>query len=257
MPELPDLEGFRRTFERHAAGKRVHGLRRVDRGLLQNTSPSALGRALAGRTFTHPGRHGKLLLCHTDGPTLVLHFGMTGELVWSGEEPERHPHDRLLLELDDGELRYRDMRRFGGIWLARDARGLREVVDRLGPDWLDVSRARFDELLACRRSAIKAALLDQELAAGLGNLTADEALWQARIDPRRPVNSLEQRERDALFRKIQKVLHDSLPHGRVPAKQTWLTSARDPGGTCPRCGSLLDRATVAGRTAIYCPREQR
>jgi formamidopyrimidine-DNA glycosylase len=107
------------------------------------------------------------------------------------------------------------------------------------------------------RRAIKARLLDQELAAGLGNLTADEALWQARIDPRRPVRSLEGRERDVLYCKIQRVLRDSLPYGLVPAKPTWLTGARDrPRAACPRCRAPLERAKVAGRTTVYCPREQ-
>jgi formamidopyrimidine-DNA glycosylase len=182
---------------------------------------------------------------------------MTGSLVWSGDEPQRHAHDRLVIEFEDGELRYRNMRKFGGIWLAKEARELEEIVARLGPDWLDVSREQLDDLLARRRASIKAALMDQRLAAGLGNLTADEALWQAQIDPRRPVRSLDDRERDLLYRKIQKVLHDSLPYGFVPGERTWLTGARgDRNGTCPRCGERLERVTIGGRTTVFCPREQ-
>lgn len=253
MPELPDVEGFRRTFERYAAGKGVRGVRSVDRGMLRNSSPSGLGRALHGRRFASPRRHGKLLVCPTDGPALLLHFGMTGSLVWSGED---HRHDRLVLELDDGDLHYRNMRRLGGIWLARDDRELGQIEDRLGPDWLDVSRSDFDQLIA-RRGSIKATLMNQEVAAGLGNLTADESLWQARIDPRRPADSLDSRERDRLYRTIQKVLHDSLPHGLVPAKRTWLTGARSGrDGTCPRCGAALQRVQVGGRTTVFCPNEQ-
>jgi formamidopyrimidine-DNA glycosylase len=257
MPELPDVEGFRRVFARYAAGKRVQGVQGVDTAMVRNTSPSGLGRALKNRRFERPDRHGKLLICRTDGPTLALHFGMTGTLVWSGDEPRRHAHDRLVLELEDGELRYRNMRRFGGIWLAKNERELEEVVGRLGPDWLDVSREQLDDLLARRRAAIKSVLMDQGVAAGLGNLTADEALWQAQIDPRRPVPSLDDRERDVLYRKIQKVLRDALPHGFVPGKRTWLTGARgDRNGTCPRCGGRLERVTIGGRTTVFCPREQ-
>jgi formamidopyrimidine-DNA glycosylase len=254
VPELPDVEGFRRTFARHAAGKRIRAVHGVDRGLLRSSSPSGLGRALGGRRFGSPRRHGKLLICPTDGPALVLHFGMTGGLVWSREG---HPHDRLVLELDDGELRYRNMRRFGGIWLAKDERELEDIEGRLGPDWLDVSRERFEELLSGRRGSLKAALMDQKLAAGLGNLTADEALWQARIDPRRPVSSLDARERGVLYRKIQKVLRDSLPYGLVPGKPTWLTGKRDRrDARCPRCHAPLGRVKVGGRTTVFCPREQ-
>ena len=214
VPELPDVEGFRRTFARHAKGKRVHRLRAVDRGMLRNSSPAGLGRALSGRRFASPRRHGKLLICRTDVPAVLLHFGMTGTLVWSGDD---HRHDRLVLELDDGDLHFRDMRRLGGIWLARDHREVARIEGRLGPDWLDVSRPDFDELLAKRRGSIKATLMDQSFAAGLGNLTADESLWQARIDPRRRVAALDQAERDALHRKIQKVLRDSLPYGSSQA----------------------------------------
>jgi formamidopyrimidine-DNA glycosylase len=138
VPELPDVEGFRRTFARHAEGKCVHGVRSVDRGMLRTTSPAGLGRTLSGRRFARPRRHGKLLVCPTDGPSLVLHFGMTGTLVWSGED---HQYDRLVLELDDGDLHYRNMRRLGGIWLAKTDRELAEVEGRLGPEWLDVSQS--------------------------------------------------------------------------------------------------------------------
>jgi formamidopyrimidine-DNA glycosylase len=99
--------------------------------------------------------------------------------------------------------------------------------------------------------------MDQSFAAGLGNLTADESLWQARIDPRRPVTSLEDGERDVLYRKIQKVLHDSLPYGLVPAKRTWLTGAREHrDAACPRCSARLQRVKVGGRTTVFCPDEQ-
>ena len=254
MPELPDVEGFRRAFAEHATGRTVCEVACVDRSMLRDTGPAALAAALRERRFGEPGRVGKLLICGTDGPTLLLHFGITGSLQWD-ERP--HPHDRLVLRLDQGELHYRNMRKFGGIWLARDQAELDRIVGRLGPDWLGVSRRRFDELLDRRRRAIKGTLMDQGIAAGLGNLTADEALWQARIDPRRPAASLGPRERDVLYRKIQKVLRDSIPYGLVPAKRSWLTGARERGQrTCPRCGTPLQRVTIAGRTTVFCPREQ-
>lgn len=254
MPELPDVEGFRRTFARYATGRPVRGVRAVDASMLRETSPQGLGRSLRGRRFSKPERHGKLLLCRTGGPTLVLHFGMTGTLVWNGEP---NPHDRLVLEFADGALHYRAMRRLGGIWLARDGDELERIVGRLGPDWLDVDRGRLDELFEGRRGGIKAALMDQELAAGLGNLTADEALWRARIHPRTPVASLGKGDRDRLHRAIRKVLRDSLPHGQVPTGRSWLTGARDrEDARCPRCGAALERITVGGRTTVLCPDEQ-
>ncbi len=225
--------------------------------MLRNTSPQALSRALRGKRFGHAERHGKLLLCPAGETTLILHFGMTGTLVWCHGQP-RHRHDRLTLGFGDGELRYRNMRKFGGVWLAHGDAELQQIRGRLGPDWLSISRAEFERLLDGRRASLKATLMNQSLAAGLGNLTADEALWQARLDPRRQAASLDRRERAALYRSITKVLHDSLPYGLVPSKRTWLTGARGSGErTCPRCGERLERRAIAGRTTFFCPAEQR
>jgi formamidopyrimidine-DNA glycosylase len=256
VPELPDVEGFRRYFNQHAAGKQVRGVSRIDRSMLRSSSPPAIGRALARRRLSESWRHGKLLVCPAADTRLVLHFGMTGTLVWCADGGADHPHDRLVLGFADGELRYRNMRKFGGIWLL-DEEGVQQLVGRLGPDWLDVSRTAFDELLAGRRRALKATLMDQSIAAGLGNLTADEAMWQARIDPRRAASSLDEGERRRLYTKIQKVLRDSIPYGLVPSKRTWLTGARDERpGRCPRCGCSLQRVRIGGRTTAFCPNEQ-
>jgi formamidopyrimidine-DNA glycosylase len=257
VPELPDVEGFRRTFAKYAGGKKLRAVRSIDRSMLRDTTPNGLARALTGARFSEPERQGKLLICFTEGSaTLLLHFGMTGTFVWC-QDRRRHPHDRLALEFDDGQLRYRNMRKFGGVWLARSEAALERIRERLGPDWQSVASSDFEGLLDGRRAAIKALLLDQSVAAGLGNLTADEALWQARIDPARPASSLDPGERRALYRKIQKVLRDSIPYGLVPAKRTWLTGARGRDAACPRCGERLQRRQVAGRTTYSCPREQR
>ncbi len=257
MPELPDVEGFRRTFNRHAAGKRVSAVRGVDRSMLRNTSPQGLSRALKGRRFDAAERHGKLLICPAEQKTLLLHFGMTGTLLWCPGQPP-HPHDRLTLAFDDGDLRYRNMRKFGGVWLANGTAELEQIRGRLGPDWLSVSRPAFDRLLQDRRASLKATLMNQAIAAGLGNLTADEALWQARLDPRRPAASLDPDERGALYKSIKKVLRESLPYGLVPSKRSWLTGARGQGErACPRCAERLERRTIAGRTTYFCPAEQR
>jgi formamidopyrimidine-DNA glycosylase len=258
VPELPDVEGFRRTFSKYAAGKKPQAVRWIDASMLRETTPNRVAHALKEARFSEPERQGKLLICRTEGPaTLLLHFGMTGTFVWC-ESGRRHPHDRLALEFDDGQLRYRNMRKFGGIWLARSAAELERLRGRLGPDWESVSRSEFESLLDGRRKSIKAMLLDQSVAAGLGNLMADEALWQARIDPARQASLLTAGERRALYGKIQKVLRDSIPYGLVPAKRTWLTGARSGrDATCPRCGERLERRQVAGRTTYSCPGEQR
>lgn len=105
MPELPDVEGFRRYLQSHATGAQVEAVEVRDRAMLRNSSPQAVGRALAGRKLERPERHGKWLFAPAGGPQLVVHFGMTGLLVFrpagaDGDEP--HRHDRLILHLDRG-----------------------------------------------------------------------------------------------------------------------------------------------------------
>jgi formamidopyrimidine-DNA glycosylase len=254
MPELPDVEGFRRYLSRHASGKRVRGVRVPAPDILRNTSPQGLSRALKGRTLEKPERLGKWLFVAAGESTLILHFGMTGGLRWTSSPDRVGRFDRLVLELDGGELAYHNMRKLGGAWLARSASAIERVTGSLGPDAADVGGEEFEHMLRGRRGGIKAALMNQRMIAGIGNELSDEILWQARVRPSRRVSSLRRRERDALFESMQEVLTESMRHGRIPRLVGWLTSqrgVRDP--TCPRCGGALKRTTIAGRTSYWCP----
>ncbi len=255
MPELPDVEGFRRTFERHTRGKRLAGVW-SDRDELRNTNPTHLDRVLRGREFAAPRRHGKWLVCRTDGPVLALHFGMTGDLVWTTER-KGHRHDRMILQFADGNLHLRDMRKLGGVWLLEDERMLERATGPLGPDAWRVKREPFLERFAGRRGGAKATLMDQSVIAGLGNLTVDATLWRARVHPRRRVTALSPHQRGAVFDAMKSVLRDCLPRARVPARGDMLTPLRHEGARCPRCRRELRHETVAGRTTWFCPHCQR
>jgi formamidopyrimidine-DNA glycosylase len=127
----------------------------------------------------------------------------------------------------------------------------------VGPDALGLRRAELAGLLAGRRGAVKAALMDQAVVAGLGNLLVDEILWRARIHPRRPAARIDDGELGRLQRAMHGVLHESVRHGRVPPKPGWLTGVRDDrGARCPRCRAVLERGRLGGRTARWCPRCQ-
>lgn len=254
MPELPDVEGYRQVLARRGAGRPIRSVEVLDPGVLRDTAPAELTRALDGHRFRDPGRHGKWLLAHTDGPTVLLHFGMTGDLRWSAADEPRHRHDRVIFVTDDGELRYRDMRKLQGLRLARDGGEVARALAELGPDAATVSRGELDALLDRRSKAVKAVLTDQSTLAGLGNLLADEILWQARIHPRHPSRDLGRRDRDALHRSAHQVLRSAVPSGRVPPEPSWLTGVRDhPEATCPRCGTRLERSRTAGRSTVWCP----
>lgn len=254
MPELPDVEAFRRYFASHAAGRRVQRVTAPDAEVIRNTSPQGLGRALHRRRFAQPRRHGKWLIAPTeDGASVVFHFAMTGFLEWAGDDADRHPHDRVVFVLDCGELRYHALRKLGGVWLVRDDE-VAAVTGPLGPDALSVGLDRFRELLSDRRGGVKAALIDQRLIAGGGNLIADETLWLAGIHPRRPVTDLSTHEVAGLHEAFRRVLGESVEAGHVPGPESWLTGARDADDpACPRCAAALQHGTVAGRSTYWCP----
>lgn len=255
MPELPDVEGHRRVLAEHGTGRRVEDVEVVDAGVLRDTSAEDLTGSLRGRRFVDPERHGKWLVARTDGPPAVLfHFGMTGSLVAAGRGEERHRHDRVVVTLDDGELRYRDMRKLKGLWLAPDEDAVRAVLADEGPDARDIGRHDLDRLLDGSRGRLKAMLLDQHRVAGLGNLLVDEILWRARLRPDTPARDLDDPARADLHRALRRVLREAVPTEHVPGRSTWLTGARDsPDPHCPRCGTALERDQVGGRTTVWCP----
>src|ERR671915_348580 len=242
MPELPDVEGYRRAAE-PAAGRRIALVDVIDRTLLRGGRASAI----EGERFGEFSRHGKWLFVPAGDAEVLMHFGMTGRLDWGRRGTDRHVHDRIVFVCRGGELRYRNMRKFGGVWISR--RGRERVTGPLGPDATEVGAERFRELLAPRRGTVKAALMDQRLIAGLGNLMVDEIAWRARVDPRTPVRRLSRRRVVRLWRAMDEVVRESLPTGRVPPLEGWLTGARDRrDARCPRCGGRLRKATGAGPT---------
>lgn len=258
MPELPDVEGFRRYLDRHAAGRRIERVEVPDPVLVRNRSPRALGRAVRGKRFASPRRHGKWLLAPIGEVELLLHFGMTGLLRWGALGAPRHRHDRVIFVCEGGELRYNNMRRFGGVWLALDESERDAVTGPLGPDAATLDRDTFERLINSRRGGVKAALMDQRLIAGIGNLLSDEILWRACIHPAASLAALPRRRRDRLYDSLHAAVTESIRYGRVPHGRRWLTRVRgDRHAVCPRCGSRLRRTTVAGRTSCWCPREQR
>jgi formamidopyrimidine-DNA glycosylase len=260
VPELPDVEGFRRVLESCAKGRVIRRVDVLDTGVLHGVGAKGLREALEGRRFTEPHRHGKWLLARTgDGPTLMLHFGMTGLLLCCAPGDPPDAHDRVLFTLAGGrrQLRYRDQRKLQGLWLADDDPGVARLLERQGPDALAVDREEFDAALAARRGSVKSALTDQSVLAGLGNLLADEILWRAGLRPDTPARALTRADRRRLHAHMRRTQRAAVPAGCVPPRDSWLTGHRDdPHPVCPRCGGHLRRTRTAGRATVWCPRCQ-
>ncbi|TDC76385.1 Fpg/Nei family DNA glycosylase, partial [Streptomyces hainanensis] len=229
MPELPDVEEFRRVLASCAQGRRIERVEVADAGVLRGVTARRLGRELTGRTLAEPRRHGKWLLAPTaEGPVTLFHFGMTGGLHCDPADAPPTPHDRVTLTLDDGRrLRYRDQRKLRGIWFAATEADVDRLLADQGPDALALAPGELADLLAVRRRRVKAALLDQSTVAGLGNLLADEILWHARVHPARRAVDLSADERRRIDAATRDVLRRALPAGHVPTEGRWLTARRD------------------------------
>lgn len=260
MPELLEVEAYRRLFAARALRRRIADVEAPDPWYLKaGLTARVLADALVGARFESVVRRGKLLLAPSDrGPTLALRFGMTGRLVvdgragvdrllYSSERTEAR-WDRLVVHFaDGGDLRVRDPRRLGGVLLDPE-------LASLGPDATAVTPEEVRELTAASRAPLKALLMNQARLAGLGNLLSDEVLWRARLDPARPARSLDGAECRRLHRAIRQTLEVL---GRRGGSHTGtLQPHRLPGGRCPRCGTELVRRAITGRTSWSCPRCQ-
>ena len=274
MPELPEVEAARRLATRVAVGRRIVAVWcAADPVVVEGTTPARLSAALRGRRVRAVRRHGKHLWLELDRrPWLLMHFGMTGGLHVPTRPPLRLMSSRgttatgwpprfvkLRLTFDDGgELAMADARRLGRIRLREDPRRQPPLVD-LGFDALHElpSPARFLALLRERTAPMKALLLDQTFAAGVGNWIADEVLYQARIDPRRPARTLSAAEASRLRRRLHAVLTTAVnanaDSDRYP--KTWLFHRRWDQDPLARTttGAQIRWETIAGRTSAWAP----
>ena len=246
MPELPEAERARQQIER-ALGREIVAVDDTDPYVCRPHAPGEIAAALVGRRLTAAHRRGKFLWVETDegGPDLGLHLGMAGRISVD-EPPAANKWDRFVLEFaDGGRLALRDKRRLGRAVIEPD-------FSHVGPDAAEVSRDVFRERVGRGTIALKARLLDQGTIAGVGNLLADEALWRARLSPRRVAGELTAEELDRLRRALRAATRDAIRQGGVHTGR--FVQARGRGGACPRCGSELERATIGGRTTFWCPR---
>jgi formamidopyrimidine-DNA glycosylase len=270
MPELPEVETVARELRGFLPGRRIRRVLCHFPGIV-GTGARAFQEALRGRAFTSVTRHGKyLFLGLSQGREVALHLRMTGQvLLWPrGRSPDAHCHLEVLLVGSDRKLVFRDVRKFGRLELLPD--GSPEFIrsKRLGPDALRIRPEALHESLRRTRRCLKAALLDQRVLAGLGNIYTDEVLFRQRLSPRRSSSSLSRRRVQSLAASIRAVLRAAIrrrgtsisdyvdPDGRRGGYQFALQVYGREGEPCPRCGTSIVRLVVAGRGTWTCPRCQ-
>jgi formamidopyrimidine-DNA glycosylase len=281
VPELPEVETARRLIAERALHRTIVAVDDTDSYVCRPHAPGQIRDALLGRQLIAAHRRGKTMWCETSGldgsaehgsaehgsaehgPDLGLHLGMAGrivvespglETVWGGEpfrrdaQPARAQWDRFRLDFaDGGSLVLFDKRRLSRV-------RLNPGLAALGPDAGTVTEAEFRDLVRRGTVAVKARLLDQSKIAGVGNLLADEALWQARISPQAPAGSLSRPAVRRLYQSLQAALASAEANGGVHTGE--VIAARRRGGVCPRCGAPMRQGVVGGRTTWWCSREQ-
>jgi len=275
MPELPEVETIRARLAPRLEGRRLVRVEIVDPRLTRPEPPEAIAAALEGERIVQVSRRGKYLIFGFEsGRHLLVHLRMTGNV----EHPAQgglaaDPYRRAVVRLDDGsDVAYRDVRRFG-TWDLLEPGDLEDyfAVRRLGGEPLErgfTTRA-LAQALEGRRAPIKAALLDQRAAAGIGNIYADEALWRARLHPLRPAGSLTAGEIARLRKAIRAALEMGIarqgatlrdyrdPEGRRGRMQDEFKVYGRAGESCPRCGTPIEKTRAGGRGTWLCPQCQR
>src|SRR5438067_2866110 len=279
MPELPEVETIASELNVRLAGRAIAGTEVLWPPTVGHPSPEEFVAAAAGARIESVGRRAKYILIRlAGGGQIAIHLRMTGRLTIEPAQAPRDPYTRLVLRLDGGdELRFADTRKFGRFYLVPPGETLPlRSFAALGPEPLDedFTPDRFAARVAAQgtRAAgrnVKAALLDQRLVAGLGNIYADEALFRARIHPRRTLASLSAGEVGALHDAVVSVLRQALGRGgtsfsdyrttwgRLGGFQEELSVFRKAGAPCPVCGTPIERNVVAGRGTYLCPQCQK
>lgn len=283
MPELPEVETIRRGLQPVMEGRRISRaeVRRPD---LRWPLPPRMGARLAGRRVLRIGRRSKYLLLELEGDdTLIVHLGMSGRILVSGDplgqfahdHPPRDAHDHVVLDMETGaRITYNDARRFGAMDLVATAEAERHrLLAALGPEPLGnaFSPAYLAGRLKGRRMPVKAALLDQRIVAGLGNIYVCEALHRAGISPRRRAGAVAAARIERLVPVIREVLDEAIAAGGSSLRDyrqadgelgyfqhSFSVYGRE-GQHCrnPGCGGTIRRIVQSGRSTFYCPRCQR
>jgi formamidopyrimidine-DNA glycosylase len=269
MPELPEVETIVRDLRGQVVGEGIRGVSFLNGSIWRNGKPSA--RSLIHKKIESIERIGKNILIHLSGNrTLVVHLKMTGRLTFEDSRTPLAKHTHLAIKLDNGELRFNDVRRFGYLDLVKSSK-LDEVdyLARLGPDPLLISENEFVGIIRPKRRIIKSLLLDQSVISGLGNIYTDEALFRAGIHPLRISSGISRKRIVRLHHVIVEVLKAAI-EARGSSVADYVDGSGRPGfykdshrvygregQPCLRCGRPIKREIIGSRSAHFCPRCQR
>jgi formamidopyrimidine-DNA glycosylase len=265
MPELPEVETVARSLRPKLVGRKIVDIRNTWPRHIDRPDYAGFINRIRGRMITDVSRRGKFLLFPLDnGETLIIHLRMSGHLAVILPQTPADKHTHTIFELDNGlELRFRDTRKFGRIYLVKNQD---EVLGKLGPEPLveDFSVETLNEIMRGKRRLLKPFLLDQTMIAGIGNIYADEALFYAGLHPRRRTDTLAEWDIKKLHEGIQHVLWLGVqregasintylkPNGEKGNMQEDVKVFRRTGEPCFKCGNPIQRIVLGGRSTHFC-----
>lgn len=279
MPELPEVETVVRDLRPHLVGRKIVSAQVRWKKTIATPSAREFEKTIRGLKIAAITRRAKYLIFHLTYPRspslagkglgvrsafLLVHLRMTGGFHLDSPKTPRDKHMHVVLKLNDGhELRFRDTRKFGRMWLVDDPQ---KVVGKLGPEPLEISSREFHALFEKRRGNLKPVLLDQTFIAGIGNIYADESLWYAKLHPLRRAESLTRGERARLYRAIRRVLTRAIAVGGTSIDVMYKRVNGMSGGfqdslrafdreerPCRRCGTPIVKTVVGQRGTHFCP----
>jgi formamidopyrimidine-DNA glycosylase len=265
MPELPEIETYVRGLQGPMMGRTFTGVTILWPNSIRTPIPE-LKQRLPGQQVERLIRRGKYLQFQlSGGDTLFCHLKMSGELLVEPRHDPLHPHVRTIFDLDnDHQLRFKDMRKFGRVYLVADPA---QVVGQLGPEPLegDFRAEDFAALFEGRRGRLKPLLMNQRFIAGIGNIYADEGCFLAGIHPARQAHSLTADELNALYHSLRQVLNQGITYKGASFDQVYRGGAFQnhfqvysrSGEPCLRCGTPISRIVLGGRSTHFCPNCQR
>ena len=275
MPEIPELEAFKYIVKTHCLHKKINNVESLNKKLIKISFP-VFKKELIGHTFDSTERKGKYLLIYMSDGILVMHFALTGFLVYAKNSDEKVQFTCVkFIFNDDSVLHWISIRKFAKMWLVKNINEIKGLCE-LGVDALKVSKKEFLNLLHTYPTKnIKAFFMDQTILAGIGNEYSDEILFQAGIDPHHKIKDLSQRDYAKIYAQMQKVLKYAIElrikdikkmpeqnflsnKDRATFKSSYLQAHRHTDMVCPKNKNhRLKKVTIAGRSTYYCPQDQK
>lgn len=262
MPELPEVETFRKYLDSTSLHKKINSAEVKNTKILGKVSSATLRSNLKGTKFNSTKRHGKNLFIElSNNKWLAMHFGMTGFLKYFKNLDEAPGHVRVLINFNNGyHLAYNCTRMLGKVDLINDLSGYIEKR-KLGADPIEgkLKIKDFYRLFDNKSGPIKSALMNQNILAGIGNIYSDEILFQAGIHPATHVNRLRRNDLKNIYQKMNSVLKKAILVNADPEKLpgSYLISNRNNGKNCPKCSGKIMKKIIGGRSSYFCSIHQK